>query len=72
MPRVIKRWNGLEQPLCIRVLRIRINLLDRASLDDLSGVHDDDPITHLRNDTQVVCDEQYRHTSSLLNVGQQV
>jgi len=44
--------------------RIAEELLDEAGLDDPSGVHHQDAITHLGDDTEIVRDEQHRRPMS--------
>ena len=48
------------------------HITDVALLDDLAGVHDRHAIGDLRNDAQVVADEDHRHTQPPLQVGQQI
>ncbi|CDN42283.1 hypothetical protein BN871_BC_00130 [Paenibacillus sp. P22] len=63
---------GLQQPLRIRMLRIVEQLHDFAFLDDLAGIHDHDVVGHLRDDAEIMRDEQDRHPAFILEAAQQV
>src|SRR5712691_13513094 len=50
-----------EQRLRVRVERGFEDRLDVRALDDLAGVHDDDPVTEVGDDAPVVRDDEDRH-----------
>ena len=50
-----------EQPLGVRVLRAREQVVDRRLLDDLPGVHHDDAVAEVGDHAEVVGDEDHRH-----------
>src|SRR5262245_38845815 len=59
--------------------RARVRMLGRVEelahwrlLDDLAGVHDGDPIAHLRDDPEVVRDEDQRHAGLALDVLEEI
>ena len=54
------------------MLRRAEHVGDRPALDDTAGVHDDDVVTHLGHDAQVVRDQQDRHPALVAKVEQQV
>ena len=54
-------WLGGEQLLRIGVLGALENLFDRTRLDDLTLGHDEDAISKLADDAEIMGDEQHRH-----------
>ena len=54
------------------MLRIAEQQLDRRLFDDTAGIHDGDPIRHLRDDAEVMGDEEEREAEALLQIAQQV
>ncbi len=64
--------NRREQPARVRMLRRAQNLPNRARFDDPPGVHDGDAIRRLRDDAEVVRDEQQRQAERPLHFAQQV
>ena len=62
----------VEQAFRVRVVRAREQVADRRFLDDLAAVHHDDARRRLRDDAQVVRDEQNRRAELLLQVAQQL
>ena len=52
--------------------RPREELLGLRNLDDLAGVHQRHALRHLRDDAEVVRDQQHRHAMAALQVGEQV
>ena len=48
------------------------SVLGRSELDQLSEVHDADPVAHVLDDAEVVGDEQVAQPELLLQVGEQV
>src|SRR3989442_9496451 len=55
------RDGAREEPLRVRMDRTAENRLDRADLDELARIHDRDAVAHLRDDTEVVRDQEERH-----------
>ena len=45
------------------------NILSRASLDNLAGVHHADPISHFGDDRQIVGDQNDCHIEPLFKLG---
>jgi hypothetical protein len=62
---------GGKEFLRIRVAGRREKDLTRRFLDDLAGVHDADPRRHLRDDAEVVGDQQHAHRVLGLQPAQQ-
>ena len=58
-----------QQLAGVGVLRCREHLRDHALLDDPAGIHHRDPVTGLRDDPEVVRDEQDRRVEVALDVG---
>ena len=54
------------------MLRRGENVTHGAALDDATRVHDDDVVAHLRNDAEVVRDQQDRHPHPLAQLHQQL
>ena len=52
---------GGKQRAGVVLLRVGEDALDRALLDDVAAIHDDDAVGHLRDDGHVVRDEEHRH-----------
>ena len=50
----------LQQPLRVRVVRLREDVVDGRLLDDLARVHDCDAVTQVGDDAEVVGHEQDR------------
>ena len=50
----------MQQPLCVRMTRVTQDIGDRTFLDDTSGVHDGDAIGNLRDDAEIMGDEEKR------------
>src|SRR5450631_50632 len=65
-------WNGLQQSLRIRVLRVVKDVIDAASLDHSAQVHDHHVVGHLRHHAEVVGDEHDGHSPFLLKLAQQI
>ncbi len=63
---------GGEKHLRVGVQRTGEELLRRRLLDDLAGVHQRHLVRHLRDDAQVVRDQQHRHAALDLKIAQQV
>src|SRR2546426_6130509 len=61
-----------EQGSRVRVLGVVEELPHRRLLDDLAGIHDGDPVTHLRHDAQVVRHEDQRNAGLPLDVPEEV
>ena len=57
-----------EQRPRVRVRGVIEHVLARAVLNDLSGVHDRDPVRHVRDDAEVVRYEDDRQMSLLLEL----
>ena len=65
----VDRWEFLgvhgnrarEKPLGIRMDGFAEDAVDRTEFGELSGVHDGDAVAHLRDDAEVVRDEDERH-----------
>ena len=49
-----------EKPLGIRVRSMIVNILQRAALHDLAGIHDGDLVADLGDDAQIMRDEDHR------------
>ena len=62
----------VEQTLGVRVLRAGEQRVDRRLLDDLPGVHDDDPVADLGDDAEVVGHEEHGHAEVALERAEQV
>src|SRR5690554_1278077 len=54
-----------QQALRVGVSRVGEDLLDRALLHDLPAVHHDHAVAHLRNDAEVVRDQEHRHAETV-------
>src|SRR3989440_3015675 len=67
----LRRDDGLEQPLRVRVERLPEEIRDRGILDDLSGIHRGDSVAELRDDGQVVGDVEDRGVDPFLQVLQE-
>ena len=52
--------HATQQPDCVRVPGVVEDLPRRPLLDELAGVHDPDPVAHLRDHGEVVADEEHR------------
>ena len=50
----------------------RVQLGRRSELDDLTQVHDGDPVGDVANDTEVVRDEQVGEIELVLKLGEQI
>src|SRR6267142_6393167 len=61
-----------DQGARVRVLGSVEELPHRRLLDDLARVHHGDPVTHLRDDTQVVRDEDQGHADLTLDVLEEI
>src|SRR6266852_4493682 len=57
--RAAQRRERLQEPLRVRVLWVRTEALGRRGLDDLSRVHDRDPVCELEQEREVVRDEEH-------------
>ena len=68
----LRRRQRVEQLLRIRMLRRAQEGLALGELDDLAGVHDRHAVRHLRDDAEVVGDQQQRHAALGLQLRQQV
>ena len=53
------------------MLRLAKDPLRFARLDDLSVVHDADPVSELANDAEIMCDEKDGHPAFALNASQE-
>jgi hypothetical protein len=62
----------LHQQLRVRMARRAKEFLARRDLDDLSGVHQRDPMRHPLHDPEVVRDQQHPHPALLLQPLQQL
>ena len=62
----IQRGNGVEQSLGVFMLWVIENLVSGALLADGAGVHDDDLVTHLGHNAQIVGDHDDGHAQLLL------
>ena len=60
-PRLLGVGQRLEQVDRVRMQRPREELLRVGHLDDLARVHQRDAMRHLRDDREIVRDEQHRH-----------
>ena len=60
-----------EQALGVGVLRVVEDILDGTGLDGSAEVHDDDAVGHLRDDAQIVCDEDYGHSVFFLELSKE-
>ena len=68
----IRNRNRGQERLRVVVLRIRVDLLRRADLDELALVHHGDPVAHRADDGEVVRDEEVREAEVPLEVLEQV
>ena len=59
---------GLEQCFGIGMGRLPEDFSDGSAFDDLTGVHDADPVGHVGHNTQVVGDVNHRHFQFLLQL----
>ena len=66
-PRFDDRRDRFEEAHRVRGARLDEDLVDRALLHDLAGVHDDDVLDHLGDDAEVVGDQQQRRVGPLLD-----
>ena len=64
--------NRPEQPDRVRVLRVREQLLDGRLLDLAARVHDDDAVGDVRDDAEVVRDQDDRGPETLAQLTQEV
>ena len=64
--------HGREQRRRVRVTWPLVQLVGGGDLDDLAEVHHRDPVAHVRDDGQVVGDEDVGERELALQVGQQV
>ena len=53
-------WNATEESDRVRVPRILQHVLDGSFLDESARVEHADAIAHLRDDAEVVADEEHR------------
>ncbi len=67
-----ERWDGSQQALGVRVPWIFKNILQRAQLDHLPGIHDRHTIAILRHHTEVMGDEQHSGVQTALEGGYHV
>src|SRR5437870_6078249 len=56
---VLRRYGAGEQ-FRVWMTRVRVDLFDRAELDEVACIQDADLIGHLRDDPEVMADEQNR------------
>ena len=68
--RPAKVGDGRHQRPCVRVAGPLDHLVGRAALHHAAGVHDHDPIGHLRHHRQVVGDVHHRHAVVVAQAGQ--
>ncbi len=53
-------WDAAHEPDGVRVPGVLEDLPCRALLHELTGIHDADPVAHLRDHREVVADEEHR------------
>ena len=70
--RAVEARDRAEQPPRVRVLRVVEELPSRRALDDAAGVHDNDLVCDLRDDAQVVRDQDDRGVELVLELVDQL
>ena len=58
----VDAWHRVEQGASIGVARMPKHVTHRAGFHDLSSVHDANAIGYLRNNAQIMGDEEHGHT----------
>src|SRR5215470_10450250 len=61
-------WHRPEQSLRIGMLCVAEQVAHGTLLDDLARIHDRHPVTHFRDDTEIVRDKDQRDPALLLDV----
>jgi hypothetical protein len=59
--RIVKPWDTGHQSPCVGMFGGMEDRRHGRLLDDLPGIHDDDAVAHLRDNTEIVGDEEHRH-----------
>ena len=70
--RSLQPGHGLQQSDRVRMLRVRQNVLRRPGFHDPPRVHHVDPVRHVRDEPEVVRDQQDRHAELLLERPEQL
>src|SRR5690606_13714451 len=68
----VQARQGAQEPFRVRVLRVAEQRPDVGPLHDLASVHDDDLVHHLRDDAQIVGDEDDGGPELILELAHQV
>ena len=66
---IADRRNSVEQRSCIRV---RKQLFRRSSLDQLTCIHDEYAVRHVRHHSDIMCDQYHRHVRFFLQLYKQL
>jgi len=65
-------WHCGDQRHCVRVLGLGEHAINRAKLNDLSEIHDRNPVSEVANDVKVVANEHIGEAMLIPKVGKQV
>src|SRR5207253_10441388 len=66
LPRTVEARDRAEQPPGVRMLRVVEEAARVGPLDDAAGVHDDDLVRDLRDDAEVVRDQDHGRVELVL------
>src|SRR5262245_13177649 len=65
-------WGSREQRVRVRMTRARQNIYRLAFFDDFAGVHHQHTVACLRDDAEIVRDQQHRHLESRREIAEQI